>query len=257
MKIIFDPDIKSDNITSVVASSSDTYFSVLNLRDDYTTNLWRTTSGATTGYIQAGVSAGSAVELLNTNATSATITVGTGGTYSLEAGGSNEAGYSLEANSSILSSVVNLPGTAGRLWAEFTNQTTPFIVRIDLVASSTLTAGIIRAGKVQQFNDPAPGFSETTKDFSIEMELNNGANYFRKRNTIRTFSNLQMIDSRTDAYIFKRVFDGLGPKPVAIKLFDSQTDSKYVIFAKRESLPQITHISNANSEMQLSLTEVV
>jgi hypothetical protein len=259
MKIIFDTVLKSDNVTSVTASNADTTFPASNLMDDFTTNLWRSVVGSTSGYVQAAVSAGSAVELLNTNATSATITVGTGGTYTLESGSwSNEAGYSLETNSDILSSVVNLPGTAGRLWAEFTNQTTPFIVRIDLVAAAPVYAGILRAGKVQQFKDPAPEFSETTKDFSIEMELNSGANYFRKRNLIRSFSNLTMVESRANAYLFKMgIFDALGPKPVAIKLFESQTDFKYIIFAKRDSLPNIVHLSKDYSGIKFDLIEVV
>lgn len=80
MKIIIDIDTLTDNVTSISASSSDANFPVTNLRDNFTTNLWKAASG-TTATITLLVSKGSAIELLNTNATSVVVSAGSGETY--------------------------------------------------------------------------------------------------------------------------------------------------------------------------------
>jgi hypothetical protein len=265
MKFIFDSTLGSDNVYSVAASNSDPSYPASNMRDDFPTNLWRSPSGYTSACVWAYCTTGCALELLNTNATSITMTIGTGGTYQIgTATGysmSMENGYIFETtNTTITSSVSNLPGTNGRFWADFPQQNQSFIIRIELTASSAVYAGILRAGNIFQINDPAPGHSESSKDYSIEMELNNGANYYVKRNVVRTFSNLNVIDSRSDAWTIKiNCFDALGPKPVAIKMFDSAniTDDEFVIFAKRVNPIQLTHISKNWTGITFDLKEVV
>ena len=256
MKIILDTDTLTDNVTAVVASSENANFPATNLQDDFTTNLFKATG--TSVKLTFSVSKGQAIEILNTNATSATVTVGTGGDYELESGWSLESGYSLEDDESA-TVVYSLPGSNGRLWADYTYRSTPHIVTVALSGSSVITAGIARAGVVQSFNNPKRKNKEGSDDLSIERELNNGAFYYRKRNVVREFSALQILESRANAWIFKHsIFDAVGPEPLAIKLIDNSniTDDEFVLFAKRTSV-ELEHINNERTLIHFGLKETV
>ncbi|MHB8110490.1 MAG: hypothetical protein ACYDHW_10720 [Syntrophorhabdaceae bacterium] len=260
MKVIIDTDLKTDNVTGIAASSEDANFPATNLQNDYTTDLFKAVNGVTEAILTATVSKGSAVEVLNTNATEAVVSAGTGATYELENGYALESGYELEDSESYVTTVYSLPGTAGRLWADYPEIAVPHIVKVVLIAASTVEAGIFRAGNVEEFNDPQYGFEEDSIDYSIEKELNNGAGYFRKRNVVRTFSDLEIIESRANCFKMKMdIFDAVGPKPLAIRLMHKIiTDDEYVLFAKRTEPPRIVNdISASLSRLQLSLQEVV
>jgi hypothetical protein len=261
MKIIIDTDLKTDNITAITASSEDANFPVENLQNDFTTDLWKATAGVLTATLLLSVSKGKAVELLNTNAISATVTVGMGGgDYDFEAGYVAESGYVLEANVPISTIVSILPGAAGRLWADYPEYTTPHVVTIVLTALATVMAGIVRAGNVETFRDPAYNNSEVSDDYSIEKELNNGADYFRKRNVTRRFGSLSIMETRANAWKFKHsIFDAVGPKPLAIRLIEEGniTDDEFVLFAKRGSSPQVSHFSGTHSRIDFDLKEVI
>lgn len=258
MKIIIDTDLKTDNVTSIIASSENASFPASNLQNDYTTDVWQAAAGVLVADIVLAVSKGSAVELLNTNAISVTVTIGTGGEYDFEAGYSAEAGYLLESSESV-TTVYSLPGTGGRLWSDYTEQTVPHVVLLHLVAADTVSAGIVRAGNVEEFRDPAYDFVEASNDYSIERELNNGADYFRKRNVVRRFENLSIIETRINAWIFKHdIFDAVGPKPLAIRLTSNGfTDDEFVLFAKRISSPQIIPFSGTHCRIEFDLKEVI
>jgi len=261
MKIIIDTDTLTDNVTSITASSEDAAFPATNLQNDFTTDLYRAVADVLSVTLTILVSKGSAVALVNTNATSATVTAGTGGSYENEAGYSYEAGYSNEDSEQSVTLVYDLPGTGGRLWADYTNFTGPHIVKITLTAATTVYAGIVRAGTVQSFADPAIGLSEGSKDYSVEKELNNGADYFRKRNVVRTFGNLSIMETRANCYLFKQgIFDAVGPKPLAIRLVHNAniTDKEFVVFAKRISPPEIVHrVNRTYSIVNFDLKEVI
>jgi hypothetical protein len=259
MKIIIDTALGTDNVTSVTASSEDAAFPVTNVQNDFTTDLWKAASGIVSAILTIAASKGSAVELLNTNATSATVTVGSGGYYTLEAAFSLEAGFSLETDATATTTVYSLPGTAGRLWAEYSAYTTPHIIQIVLTAAATVYAGIVRAGNVEQFHDPAAKFSEAAKDYSIERELNNGADYFRKRNIVRTFSGMKIMETQANALKFKMsVWDKVGPKPLAIRLAHANvSDDEFILFAKRVSSPRLDYLTPTLTQITFDLKEVV
>lgn len=259
MKIIIDIDTLTDNVTSISASSSDANFPVTNLRDNFTTNLWKAASG-TSATITLLVSKGSAIELLNTNATSVVVSAGSGETYEDETDWSLEDGYSYADDEVVVVTAYSLPGEKGRLWGEYPEFTGPHIVTVALTAGGVPSAGIIRAGVVERFRNPAPSHEESSIDYSIEKELNNGADYFRKRNVVRTFDNLTMLETRANAWKFKHsIFDAVGPQPLAIRLMDGSTvtDHEFVIFAKRIEPPQIEHVTNTKSQISFSLKEVI
>jgi hypothetical protein len=237
MKIIYDTaTYSSNNITSVSATNTDGSFPASNLLNDYTNYVWKATTN--TSVITADVSAGCAVALFNTNATSITLT-----------GHSDE--HFIEG--------LNY-GPTGRYWGEYTqnNSAHQVVLTLSTSKSSILYAGILRAGNVSSYRDPAPGHTESSVDTSIEIESDNGVDYFRRRYVVRTFSNLNVIETRANAWLAKMVvFDSLGPKPVAIKLFSSPIDANFVIFARRASPVQLTHIAPAWTGITFDLKEVV
>jgi hypothetical protein len=259
MKIILDTDLRTDNVISITASSEDASFPATNLQDDFTTNLWKAASG-TTATLTVNVSKGSALEIINTNATEMTISVGSGETYEDEAGWTIEDGYEYSADEVTSVTAENLPGSGGRIWVDYSEFSGAHVITIAITAATVPSAGILRAGLVQQFKDPAPGIQEGSADFSIEKELNNGADYFRKRNVVRTFENIEMVETRANAFKLKHdIFDAVGPEPLAIRLFDGAnvTDDEFIVFAKRVSTPTIEHLTSTHSRITLSLREVI
>jgi hypothetical protein len=100
---------------------------------------------------------------------------------------------------------------------------------------------------------------EGSVDYSIEATMPNGANYFRKRDVVRTHTGLSMIETRANAFIFKHdIFDAVGPMPVAVRLAaDSITDDELIAFAKRTNPVTIEHITNTLTRINFGLQEVI
>lgn len=262
MKIIIDTTSTTapyDNITTLTASSEDANFPSTNLRDDFTTNLWKAASG-TSAVLSLILSKGSSVAVFNTNATSVTVEAGAGESYILESGYELESGYSLVVDEVAVIPAYDLDGENGRFWADYTEFTVPHVVTITLTAASVPYAGIVRGGNVESFRDPATGMGESSIDYSVERELNNGADYFRKRNVVRTFEGMRMLETRANAWLFKHdIFDSVGPQPLAIRLIQSSsiTDDEFVMFAKRIDPPQLEHATRTHTRIHFSLREVI
>lgn len=261
MKIIHDVDVAGDNITSVTASSEDAAFPDDNLLNNLTNDVWKAASG-TSAMLTFEVSKGSAILILNTNAIAASIWAGSGETFEWESGFSWETDWSWADDEVSTSMTFDLPGIRGRLWVEYPEFTIPHVVKVTLTTASGVPyAGIARAGVVQEFADPKYGISEESEDFSIEKELNNGSTYFRKRSVVRTFDDLELLETRANAFLLKHdIFDAVGPEPLAIKLISHATDitdDEFILFAKRLSSPQISHVTKTHSKIKLSLSEVV
>lgn len=260
MKILIDTDLLTDNVTSYTASSSDVSYPVANLRDNYPGNVWKAASG-TTATIRLVVSKGSAVAMFNLNATAVAISYGAGEGYIDETGYVPETGYAyITSDQSATVEASDLSGANGKLWAEYTEQTLPHIVTIILTAAAAPSAGILRAGIVKEFENPArDSMGEGSVDYSIEATMPNGANYFRKRDVVRTHTGLSMIETRANAFIFKHdIFDAVGPMPLAIRLSaDSITDDEFVVFAKRAAPVSIEHITSTLTRINFELQEVI
>jgi hypothetical protein len=268
MKIIIDTDLAAvdgaayvDNITAIAASSEDAAFPASSLRNDHTTDIWRAVAGVTTAVLTAQVSKGSAVMVVNTNATSITVEAGTGASVTLETGWTLEDDWSMEDDAKFATLAYNLPGAGGRMWADYERIATAHIVRVTLIAAETVYAGIMRAGEVESFKNPAPGNNEGSADHSIVRRLNNGARYTRKRNVVRSFDGLSMVETRANCWKFKHgIWDAVGPKPLAVRLNDILLDDEFVVFAcTPEGSPvQIAHdAGNEKSRVNFSLEEVV
>lgn len=258
MKIIIDTDLGTDNITSVTASSEDAEFPAESLLNDWPSDCWKAASG-TSATLTFEVSKGSAIELYNTNATEATVWAGSGESYTNETGYTLESGYSFTDDEVYTETTSDLPGVGGRLWSEYPEMMTPHIVKIMLTADTVPYAGIARAGMVEEFGNPKNSMKEGSKDYSIERELNNGADYFRKRSIVRTFGNLHFTETQEDAWKLKHdIFDAVGPKPLAIQLISDEPvpHDEFVLFAKRTTPPEISP-GSTYYEVELSLKEVV
>ena len=267
MKILIDTDLAKvpgattvDNVTSITASSADAAFPVGNLRDDFRTNLWKAAAGVYTATLTLQVSKGSCVALLNTNATAITITAGSGDSYALESGYAMETGYALADDEVATIPAYFLPGDGGRIWGEHTPFVNPYVVKIEITAATPPSAGIVRAGVVEEFKDPQRGLGEGSTDFSIEKTMNNGADYYRLRNIVRNYDNLSILESRANAYRFKHlIFDTVGPRPLAMRLIQNVNviDEEFVIFAKRLAPPHIQHQTIDWTSITFGLREVI
>jgi hypothetical protein len=264
MKIIFDKTSTStpfDDLTSLTVDSENANFPKENLRDDYTTNVWRAATGVKTATITAYVSKGSAVEVLNTNATSATVKAVFGEDYAFEADWDFEADW--EFASSVISAstmVYSLPGLGGRLWADYAEAEIAHTVTIELTADDDVYAGILRVGMVETFPEPTFGLGESSIDYSVERELNIGSAYYRKRNVVRQFNGVSIIDTRANIWALKHdIFDAVGPQPLAIRIISSTaiTDWEFVVYAKCLESPRIDHITNDYSRLSFTLQEVI
>lgn len=262
MKILIDTDSTAapyDDVTAYTASSSDADYPAANMRDNYPGNVWKAASG-TTATLRLVVSKGSAVAMFNLNATSAAITYGLAEGYVDETGYASESGYIYQDHAPIFVDSVDLSSADGKLWVEYEEQTLPHIVTIDLTAAAPPSAGILRAGIVQEFRNPGrDGMGEGSVDYSIKATMPNGANYFRKRDVVRTHSGLSMIETRANAFIFKHdIFDAVGPMPLAIRIAaDNLTDAEFVVFAKRSNPVSIEHITNTLTRINFALQEVI
>ena len=259
MKILIDTDLLTDNVTAYTASSSDASYPAANLRDNYPGNVWKAASG-TEATIRLVVSKGSAVAMFNLNATAVAISYGAGEGYIDETGYVPETGYAYITSDQSATAISDLPGDNGKLWAEYTEQTLPHIVTITLTAASAPSAGILRAGIVKEFKNPArDSMGEGSVDYSIEATMPNGANYFRKRDVARTHTGLTMIEERADAFVFKHdIFDAVGPMPLAIRLAaDSITDDELIVFARRTSPVTIEHITSDLTRINFALQEAI
>ena len=279
MKILIDTDLLTDDVTAYTASSSDASYPAANMRDNYPGNVWKAASG-TTATIKLNVSDGSAVALFNINATDVKIFYGTGDSYVNESGFANESGYAYSPidPSAILKSF-NLSGTAGKVWAEYpyqagetyiyesgysnesgyANSGSDHVVTILLTATGVPSVGIVRAGKVEEFRNPGyGGMAEGSVDYSIQAQMPNGANYFRKRSVVRTHSGLSMLETRANAFIFKHdIFDAVGPMPLPVRITaDSVTDDEFIVFAKRTAPVGIEHVTTDYTRINFGLMEV-
>jgi hypothetical protein len=240
MKVIFDTALQSDNVTNISASSTYSGYPVSNMQDDYTTSLWRGGAGGS-GTLTVTISKGSSLAFINTNATSIGVTVSSGGGYTTKS---------------------NLTGVNGWFWLDYTYSGSSHTVTLSLTcdAAQYPCGGVLRAGSVITFNDPAPGITESSRDYSVEVPMSSGSVYSLKRSTVRSFSNLQITETKTNAFIFKYdIFDMIGPKPLAIRLVQNTnvTDAEMIIFAKRTSSPNLTFIKPTLVQINFDLEEVV
>lgn len=231
-------------LSVVTADSESGSFPATNLQDDRPKKYWMS-GGSNVATLTATVAADSdQIAIFNTNAASAVITIKLAG---------------VEQESFIID--LTSPHTHNRLWQSYTEQTAVHTVEIQLTTTvgSAVYAGVMRIGKGVTVSNPAYGISESRRDFSIVRELNNGAYYIRKRDSVRTFSLSFTDDRATDFYNFTEVMDYYGPEPIAVLLAeDVDSDPhEWAIFGHILTPFNGSHEYYSHTNVSFEITEAV
>jgi len=250
MKVIY-----PDYISSVTADEEDANYLAVNLQDDHPKKVWKGTSRDAVVTIVA--SAGGALAIIATNATSVTIVLSVGQSISWDTGISwNTSGDDDTTETTLLTG-----DTDGVIWSDFdTARTSNFTATITLTADAgeIIQAGVIRCGTANIYADPSPGVREGLRDYSIVKELNNGATYFRKRDVVRDFEFSIIEDRDVDFYEFMiDVSKAAGPEPLAWRIVDGATDAEWIVFARFDSMPRGSHVTSIMSQIDINLLEVL
>lgn len=204
-----------ERLSSVVADTEDGSFPAEYLQNDKPKRYWKS-EGSNIGVITATVAANSdQIGLFNTNALSAAIDV--------KLSGVSQETFNIDLTS---------PHSHNRLWQSYTEQVANHTIEITLTAApgSTVYAGVLKIGKGVSLVNPDYGLTESRRDFSIVKELNNGAYYIRKKDSVRSFGLNFIEDRATDFYKFTQIMDYYGPSPLAVLLAENIDDLEWAIF---------------------------
>lgn len=252
--------IYPDNITSVEADAENANFPDDNLLDKHPKKLWKGTGNSHT--VLAVVTSGSGFAIFNTNATGITATILSGLEAVWDSSTAWHSGTQWFDGDMGTSTVYELdPAGVGSMWGDYIEIDRSHILQLEFVADSgtVLEAGVLVAGTVNTFNDPKYGINEGLFDFSIVKELNNGAIYTRKRDTVRTFSWSILDDRDPDFYTFFRTIgQQIGPDPLAWRIVHiEQTDWEWVTYCRFNNMPSGQHRHITQSDINANLIEVV
>lgn len=257
MKIIY-----PDNITNISASEENANYPASNLLTKYPKQCWKATSRD--AVVTAVVSAGGALAIIATNATSITVAISSGQSIEWDTGISWGSGISWDTTGNTDTTETSLlPGDiTGAAWFDFSAaRTSSFTATITLTAAAgeIVQAGRIICGNLYEFRDPSPGIREGLFDYSIVKELNNGAFYTRKRDVARTFEFSLVEDRTTDFYRYmKTIARNLGPDPTAFYIVDSGADENWIVYARFDrQMPRGSHEFPDYSGIDTSLLEVI
>lgn len=255
MKVIY-----PDNVIAIWADEANANFPAVNLTDNHPKKVWKATSRD--AVVTVAVSSGSALGLVNTNAS--TVTVASHEAQTAVWGGGVNWGETVEWWSSTVASFTNTydldENDVGRLWSEYTENTAPHWIDITLTApvGATLYAGTIQAGTLNTFNDPAYGVTEGLRDYSVYKELNNGAFYYLQRDMVRTFEFDFLDDRDSDFYIFMHtISQQVGLDPMMWLISKNLANWEWVVFARFASLPAGSHLHKTLTRINVKLTEVL
>jgi len=208
------------------------------------------------------VNYGDSFALYNTNATQVIATVRLGQDAQWDSGTAWASSAQWYAGESGTTTTYDLdPSGVGSMWGDYTKVGADHIIQLDLVCASgtVLQAGVVVGGPVNTFNDPKYGIREGLADFSIVKELNNGAIYTRKRDTVRTFSWSILDDRDPDFYTFFRTIgQRIGPDPLGWRLVHINfTDWNWVVYCRFDNMPSGVHSHITQSDIDANLIEVV
>lgn len=252
--------IHPDHIVSVAASEEDAAYPASNLMDHHPKKVWKGTDRDAT--LSAVVSAGGALAVIATNALSVNLTISQGQTIAWAAGISWESGIAWDSTGDTdISEVSLLPGDiSGCAWFEFAERDSSFTATLEMTAAAgeIVRAGLLKVGTCNRFNDPLNGIAEGLRDYSIVKELNNGATYIRKRDVVRTFRGSLFGDRDSDFYAFMLQVGRLtGPIPLAWRIMDTVTGSRWIVYARFDEMPGGVHELPRDSRINFNLLEVL
>jgi hypothetical protein len=231
-----------EKLSSVSADTEDGSFPASYMENDKPKRYYKS-AGSNACVITATVGANSdQIAIFNTNAESADIDV--------KLSGVSQETFSIDLTS---------PHSHNRLWQSYTEQTAIHTIEITLTApvGDVVYAGVLKVGLGVSLINPKYGLGESRRDFSIVKELNNGAYYIRKQDSVRTFSVSFTEDRATDFYNFSAVADYYGPTPFAILLAEDIDDLEWAIFGHVLNPFSGSHAYYSHSDVSFSITEAV
>lgn len=247
--------IYPSRINSVVASEENAAFPDDNVLTRYVAEKWKALTETAKLYFVVAANSDS-VAVYGTNATSITITVsdGIGVAWGSTADWGSTAAW---ATYSTLTDTYDLTaGGIGSGWGTYTSKTDVHIVEIKFTVASPT---IIECGKVQigpgnAFNDIQSQPVEGLHDYSIVEQLASGGFYVYSHACVRPFQ-FTVIETKANCYImmldiFKK--NGLNI-PLAMKLTDVGWED--VVYARHNSPPQMTRVTNDNFMISLDLIQ--
>jgi hypothetical protein len=102
------------------------------------------------------------------------------------------------------------------------------------------------------------GLDEGRKEFKISDEYNDGGDYGRLINVVRTFSWMARLPADTQFVSLTDIFDVIGTvTPIAWLLLENDDDYRWLVLAKFASEVKGTHKKLARTSTSISLVEVV
>ncbi len=235
--------IYPEKLSSVSASSENAEYPASNLEDTKIKKVWKS-SGGNTATLTATVGAGANnLALFGTNAVTAIVTIKIGAAVQ------ETQNFALTSGSR----------TYQRLWCSYSTISVVHTVEITLAAASgdVVEAGVLKIGVGDDFKNPEYGLGEGRKDFSITKELNNGAFYIRKRNSVRTFSVNLQTPRETDFYAFGDLYDHYGPLAIAWLLAEDINDYQWAVLGHMTDPFSGTHSYPTESKISFNITEAV
>jgi hypothetical protein len=234
--------IYPEKLSSVVADTEDGSFPATYLQNDKPKRYWKS-AGSNVAVVTATVAANSdQIALFNTNAE----TVG----LDIKVSGVSQETFNLDLTS---------PHSHNRFWQSYTSQGVIHTIEVTLTAPAgeAVYGGVLKCGTGVSIANPAYGTTESRRDFSIIKELNNGAYYIRKKDSVRAFDLSFTEDRATDFYRFTAVADYYGPNPLAILLAEDIDDHEWSIFGHILRPFSSRHAYPAYSTVSFSITEAV
>jgi len=250
MKVIY-----PERISSVLADEANANYPDDNVLDNHPKKVWKATSKDAQMKLTC-TGATNAVALFNVTADKITITVKNAAeTATLVAAQE----FDLKGTDTYLEFIQDLGENWTQLWYDYGYQSDPIVVIIDFEAAAgeIVEAGVIRCGLAIDFLDPGFQLQEGLKDYSIVKQLNNGAIYIRKRDTVRSFAGTVTMERDREFYFLVRdIVQAVGPQPLAWRITDLD-NYDWAVFAMADKMPSGTHNRPDHSDIKFNLLEVI
>jgi len=147
------------------------------------------------------------------------------------------------------------------LWIDFEEFDSSVVIEITLYKASTninvLAAGVLLVGDPTDTPNPKYGFTEGLVDYSLTRELSNGAEYYKQRDIVRTFTGQWGMDYLTQGLVFMRDFARrYGKTPMMIRLVDN-VEGDWVVYGRLSEMPSAGHNYLNRSDLEISIIEVL
>lgn len=146
------------------------------------------------------------------------------------------------------------------LWVSFEQFESAVKITVELRKTTgnpdILAAGVLVVGQVVDIPGVKYPLSEGLVDYSIYRQLSNGADYYKRRDIVRTFSGSMIL--KRDLY-FQTFMRGMarvfGMTPFMVLLVDWSMD--FVIYGRFQQLPSGSHAYLNHSTIDFQLIEVL